>query len=155
MNFKKNNMWDQISLGGYFMRLNKLAVGVTITSFLGIGTFLNPKQANAAAWHRGVPVALEGNYARKQSTYPQFETLQFSANKVIYQGQGNPQLIMRHIGYQKIGNRYSLRGIVKANTTASGAHSGKETWKFYRFSHKIASKSFDGKSNWYYKNLKV
>ncbi|EEI71789.1 hypothetical protein [Lentilactobacillus hilgardii] len=134
------------------MEMKKFAVGIAVVPFIGIGLLSNPQQSNAATWHRGTPRILRGNYARKQSAYPQFETLKFYSNKVVYQGQGNPQLIMQNVKYKKVRNAYILHGFVKV---AIGIRPGRVTWKFYHYSHKLASKSFDGHATWYYKNVKA
>ncbi|MCH4165097.1 MAG: hypothetical protein LKF37_10025 [Lentilactobacillus diolivorans] len=44
------------------MEIKKLATGLVVASFIGIGVFSNPQQVSAATWHKGTPSALRGHW---------------------------------------------------------------------------------------------
>jgi hypothetical protein len=106
-----------LAYGGYFMKIKKVAAGVVVASFVGIGMFSSSQQVSAAIWHKGTPRFLRGTWSNKYNLWYVHKN-----NMIIYEGYSkqigyfNPQPYT-HVMYKRYHHTYKFRVWNNAFTT--------------------------------------
>lgn len=119
---------------------------VTALSFAGLFGISNAN-VQASSWHYGTPVVLRGRYSAKHKSYPQFEDISISANKMVYGSQGMPNLTLSRTIYKKSGSNYLIHGWAHSN----GGTPGYDTWKLVKRGYKLGVKFPGGQFDWLHK----
>ncbi|EEI24181.1 hypothetical protein [Lentilactobacillus hilgardii] len=135
------------------MEIKKLATGLVVASFIGIGVFSNPQQVSAATWHKGTPSALRGHWRTgifHYGGFPCYDTLTVSKhmlNDMIHAIGSSADAAAPTIWYPKY--RYLGNHLYKFKGMGIGGFKA-HCWIKWRGHNSISVKTNQNKRVWHY-----